>query len=302
MKKTKFKIISFYLLSILVLIIFLLMNIISYINNDKKIIKSQRNAEEYCLNIDKKDDNIIKYCELVEHNTNINTDFYSMVYSTFTIGMTPISFIVFLLIVMPSIYCINYYYANNGFKNMLTRKSYNEIIKKIIIKSYRSVLILPIVAIICFVISYMYTKNFDFTYAIENGLVGWQSSTLENPALFIIMYIIKLTLLSLLYINISLCVCKKHNNFFVSSIISFLVFIAIEALFEIGLNVLFFSTLLKSEIGNLFNIISVFSMNDNYGIVYMIIIPFFITLISFIILYFFYRNKENVYTLREQND
>ncbi len=289
--------------SLFILLVILLFNVCSYIKTDKDNKKSQREAEQYCEKLSK--DELEKhktYCELAEQNKKIKTDFYSMVTWTFAFGLNSTSFIIFLLITIPSLTLVCKYLKNNILKNELQRKSYKSIILQLLKTAYKPAFILPLLSIVTFIICYCYTRTFEFENGLLQNTIIWQRDTVSNPWIFMLVYLIKVFSLSILYINISLCIARKHHNFLIATIISYLTFIGIEAFLEIVINALLFGKVLKTDFGYIFNILSVFSLQDGYGLLAPVVFAVLSAIISTIIMLILYKNKEQLFIDCEKNE
>lgn len=200
----------------------------------------------------------------------------------------------FLFITVPSIGVVCSFFKNNILKNALTRQSYKKVMIKLFIKAYKPALILPILTIIAFAVCFFSTGNFDFNNAIQGNLVSWNIDSIKNPILFMGIYTLRIFIVSLVYINISLLICKKNHNFVVATILSYLCFIGIEIFLEVVCNLLIFTVILKSGFGIVLNILAIFSLFDYYGLMYSILIPFLFLIVTTILVYCNYKNKEKL--------
>ena len=292
------------ILSFTILLIYTLYNTYTFINQTNQNLQKSNEIKELCINRTDASPSE-KLCEEILANEDYNPDFYSVFFNTFITSFNNLSIIIFLFITIPVTYYISKYLKNKLILYDLTRYNYKNIIKKLIINSYKPILILPLIAIIIMIISIIYTNNnFDATYAISsNSLIAWNYSTVKKPILFISLYLINLIIHSILYINISLCITRKHHNFFTSTILSFLTLISIEIFLEIVINSLICKILLKNyTIGIIFNIMNIFSFNDTNGILLTMSIPLIIMIISTIILIKLYKNKESLIIDCEKNN
>lgn len=284
------------------LLTILLINTGNYIVNHQNLLKRETEIRNSCeiLVYETKDEE--EKCELIRNTPEYKIDFYSMLYSVFTQGFSKVTLIFFLLITIVPIYTVCKFLKNNMLKNYLTRKSYKKIILDLFLKASKSLLILPTIAIIAFIICMLYTKNFDYQNAVDAGFVAWKIESLKNPILFMLIYIIRLLVISTLYMNIALIVCKKNHNFFTSTILSYLAFCAIEIVLEVIVNMIIFNIIFKSSFGTLFNIVSTLSLFDYYGLCYSILIPIFLMTISIFILAKTYSSKEQLLIECEKNN
>lgn len=291
----KKKIKNNWLLIIVFLLFFsvFLFNVDAYLDNAKMLKTSSLEVSEKCNRKDL-DDEMLEYCQEIKNTPTYKIDFYSMFYSTYSQGYNFMIFVVFLLITIPSIAVVCSFLKNNILKNTLTRESYKKVMIKLFSKAYKPALILPILTIIAFIVCFISTGNFDFNNAIQGNFVSWNIDSIKNPILFMVVYILRVFIVSLVYINISLLICKKNHNFVVATILSYLCFIGIEIFLEVVCNLLIFTVILKSGFGVVLNILAIFSLFDYYGLMYSILIPFLFLIVTTILVYCNYKNKEKL--------
>lgn len=284
-----------YILSFIILFGIFIYNTNKYIIYENKNKESLTQAVEFChqTNI-KKQKKYSEYCELVNQNKNLKLDFFTMFTNTIAAEYNGVSFILFLFISIPTMIYICKYLKNNIIKNELTRKSYKEITSTLFKKAYKAVFILPLLVIIGMLVCALYTKNFNYEYAVAYSSSIWKESTMSQPLCFMIFYVLNTFFISVVYINICLCVARKKHNYIIAIILSFLVLLGIQAFCEIIINLLLFNLILKSELGYLFNIMNVFAFQDAYGIIYPTIITFIFACISLIVVISMYKNKEKL--------
>lgn len=293
---------TLWILSFLILLVILCGYTYEFIQSREKINIKNQEAIQFCVDNDYKNTMYEDYCEATINNTNVTIDFWTMFTNTVVFGFNKLSFVLMLFVIIPSLVYVCQYLKNKMILNDLTRETYNSIKLNILKKSYISVLIIPAIIIISFIICFIWTGSFDATYAIQNSTTGWDVNTLNNPILFITMYLLNIVIHSCLYINISLCVARKNHNYFVAVILSFLTIIGIQAFLEIFFNGIIFITVLKSNMGVIFNIMNMITFNDSYGMFFTILVPLILTIISFLVLIKLYKNKENLLIDCEKND
>lgn len=290
------------ILSFTIFLSFLGYSSYKFIKSDIKNIKSNEEVKQFCLDNEYEGKEYEDFCLTILSKKERNLDFFTMLTNVVVFEFNRFYFGIYLLIIIPSLYYICKYFKNKIILNDLTRNNYKQIMTKILKKSYKSALILPTIILIAYTISYLYTKTLNPEYALLNSTTGWNEYTLTHPALFLVLYLLNMIIHSILYINISLCIARKYHNYFVALILSFLTFIAIEAFLEIVLNVILFITLLHSERGIIFNITNMFSFNDYSGILSPLYVPTTCLIISFLVLYFLYKNKEKLIIDCEKNE
>lgn len=291
------------IISFMILLGILCVNSYNYIQDNELRVAQSEQMKQLCLK-DSNNDNP-QYKELcigILKEADLSLDFYTMFSNVVVVGYRSISYFLFLFIVMPSLFYICKYFKNKQIVNESTRDDYKRTIRKVIRKSYKPMIILPTIILIAFFICAFYTKNFNSSYSIYHSTTFWNESTLNNPSLFLILYFLNIIIHSILYINIGLIIARKYHNYFVAVILSLLAFIGIEAFLEIAINGVLFFSILKSDMGMIFNIMNMFAFNDVYGIISSMIVPFSLMIFSCIFVYFNYKNKEKLIIDCEKNE
>lgn len=203
-----------------------------------------------------------------------------------------------LLILIPSCYFITKYHRERIINYENNRRSYFHNLLKVFKKSYILALIPSIILLFVFLFYYNYTGGFNIM-AHEINSIGWIYIT--KPWLFILVYLINLTLTNLIYINISILVSRKYHNYFISVILSFLVTIGLQLFLEIVVNGIICGIIFHSEFGIIFNIINAIPFNDSYGLCWPLVFSLSMNLIIIFIIYLVYKNKEKLIIDCEKN-
>ncbi len=290
------------ILSFLILLLVLCYNSFTFIHGTKLTENKIKEQREFCFNTNYINTDYEEYCENLLNEKEIKMDFFTAYTNIVVFGLGKLSITLFLFIIIPSLVYSSRYFKYKGIFNEITRISYKDIKSKMFKKAYKSALILPFIILISFIICFCYTKTLDPTYAITYSTTGWSTYLLKKPILFFCTYILNIVIHSILYINISLCIVKKYHNFFVAVILSFLSFIGIEAVLEILFNGILFTTILKSDAGIVFNIMNMITFNDGVGVLPLLLVPLVCMIISFIVLYFLYKDKESIIINCEKNE
>ncbi len=291
------------IISFLILLIILCVNSANYIKESEARKNNSLQMEQFCLNVSYEENpQYEEICKGILYEATLSLDFYTMFVNVVTFGYKNIGFVLFLFVSMPSLFYVCKYLKNKQILNEITRNSYKKNIFKIIVQAYKPIFIVPIIILISFIICSFYTKNFDPTYSLFYSSAIWQESTMRNPSLFLLLYFLNTIIHSILYINIGLIIARTKHNYFVAVILSFLAFIGIEAFLEIAINGILFFSILNSEMGALFNIMNVFTFNDTYGIGSSMIVPLCLMIISCLLVYFRYKNKEKLIIDCEKNE
>jgi len=191
--------------------------------------------------------------------------------------------IIFLTLALSLIYVCKMF-KEKYLLNLLIRESYGKFIKKILKESYFYIWIVPLVMLIVTIIGgFLY--GFDTNYAIHNpDSFTWQITTMKNPIIFIILYLINIILYLSTFINIGLLIARKKHNYFISLITSFLAVVALQLFLEVFIN--------KISILNLLNFLH---FSDALGPHKSIGISFIWCFSSWCLLIFAYYKKEKLF-------
>lgn len=285
MKKSNYLII----ISFMILLILSIYSIYCYKKDVDGIMSSLEKTKEECKNSINTSEDYINYCnELL--NEEYHPNFFS--YLTFIIfKMNSYAIILILFIVTPSLYYLTSFFKNGIIKNNSTRESYKKTLSKLILNTHKSAIILPIITLILFIVGYILTKDFN---VINYEEIIWNKSTVSNPLLFMTLYLLNIIIHSLIFCNIALCIARKKHNFVSSIILTFITYIGIEILLEVGISNLLLNTVFKVNLSPLISILNMMPFNDSNGIVFPLVTPFLVLLISYIVIYFMYRDKEKL--------
>lgn len=163
------------------------------------------------------------------------------------------------------------------------RLKHSNVLKKIIKEAYRFIWILPLI-MLCVILVEIYLYGLDCKTLIIDQNSGWSNYTTSHPILFIIVYIINIVLYLSTYINTALIALRKTRNYLVSAIVSFLIIIAVQIFLESIINII--STV---------NLINFFRLNDSHGLWRVFGFGIGCCLISWMLLFLSYKNKEKLY-------
>ena len=219
------------------------------------------------------------------------------------IGLQSFAPVIILFIIIPVIYFVSRYFKSGIINYDLTRESFKKSKFKLFLNAYKPIIILPLIIIIAFLIGYLYAPNFNGEYSSVNGFIPWNATSVNNPFVFILLYIINIFIHSILYVNIALLILRKHHNFFAATILSYLCFLALEIFLEVGFGgILFTSVLNMPDKMIMFNIMNMFAFNDTNGVLSSVLISFILMVISFILIHLAYKNKESLIIDCTKND
>lgn len=201
------------------------------------------------------------------------------------------------LVIASSLYMTSKKFRNQDIKNCLTRESYNKYIKKIFKDAYKSVIIWPLLTIYLLIISYLISGTFEVS--ITPNIASFPMSFLKNPSLFIISYLLNTIFMSFFWTNIALLIVPDTRNYIVSVLESIMIY------FGIALTNTFFVILLISKIFHR-DVEKYLDFFDVYNYYNRELIPFnilclSIALISGLLVYLKYKNKEKIIMKLERN-
>lgn len=237
-------------------------------------------------------DNYIKYCENILSYKDDKFSFYNYL-SDMAIekcGLV-VGYLGLLVVLVPALYYVCRLLKNGYIVNYLTRKNYLGFLKCLFGKAYRFVWILPLIAIIMICVSLKYGVIQNNT----NTLTLWMSDITNNIYLFIILYLINIFMYSCMFINLGLIVARYQNNYFLSLVLSYVIFFGLELFLELfsasGVCNVFFKDYCG---GSFFNIMDAFTFNDAYGVSSVMLFSFVMLVISFVGVFLAYRNQEKL--------
>ena len=290
------------ILSFLILLVILGYGAFTYIQNQNRIYQKDAEFAEFCSSIDYENSEYKNLCPYVLSIAGYKIDFYTAFANIAVMNLSTFSFLLSLFVMLPALIYICHYFRHKMIINDAQRCDYKKIKHKIFTHSYMAVIIFPLIIIIGFTISFLYTKNFDYNTALNFSSVPWSASTMRSPMIFMGGYLLNVIIHSFLYVNVSLCVARKYHNYFVAAILSFLTVIGIECILEIGFYGVVFTSILHSPVGIVFNIMNFISFNDSYGILANLSVPIIMMILSFIAVHFLYKNKESLIIDCEKNE
>ncbi len=211
-----------------------------------------------------------------------------------------------LAFLLPSAYFL-YKKLNFGtIRAEITRTSYKEFLKKHLKITYKSMWIVPIYILICFLFCILYTGRIDIWNAHPNFWTVYSQSSLDQEyidilPIFLFFYVLNLILLAGYYINVLLLFMKKKMPYLVSCIASFLVVLGINIFLEIvmgiGLNIILYKWFEINPIINwnsTLNFYMYWSPGDQSNIYIQFIVAVLLFLGSGFLVYKSYNDKEKM--------
>ena len=271
------------------------------VNNFSKLNENREQIINFCQeNMNSGTSDYDEYCTKILEEKNIKVDFYTVLTDILLYGIHILNGVAFLILIVPTLYGLNKVLKEKVLIHLLVRMSYKDFLIKFFKKAYRYVWILPFIAILVLGFSSINT-TFDPAYSILYETSKWTTSLIYNPIIFCTLYILNICMYSFIFVNIALLVLRKNQRYILAILYSFITYVGIELFFEVVVNSLLFQLLLKSDIGYVFNIMNLFTFSDMNGIITLMIFTFIMFMLSFIAVYFTYRNKEKLIIDCEKN-
>ncbi len=146
-----------------------------------------------------------------------------------------------LAVLLPSCYYLYKKLHSGMIRAELTRKSYKQFLKEHLKITYKSVLVFPIFIFLSFLICFLITGRMDIWnndhYDYVNMYEGdpLNIEYIRMLPMFLILYVINVTLLAGCYINIFLMFLRKKMPYLVSCIGAFLTVLGMNLFLEIGI-------------------------------------------------------------------
>lgn len=255
----------------------------------KEILKHDK-YNEICLeNIDakpKKRSTLKTYYDIINDNVNYNS----------TSLCTVFYFLIPFLVITSSLYNISKKFKNQDIKNHLTRESYNKYIKEIFLDSYKSVFIWPMITILLFMFSYI-ISNGSFEIIDTNSSFSYE--ILSNPVAFMLSNLLNTIFMSFFWTNIALLIVPDTRNYIVSVLESIMIYFGIT-LTNTFFVILLISKILNKDVEKYLDFLDVYTYN-NRNLLSFNILCLSIALISGLLVYLKYKNKEKIIMKLERN-
>lgn len=289
--------------NILIIVIIVIVSII-FLNGGYKSLQEYKgyvNAEQQLIEeCEREGTNQKEWCEEILKNKDVKLDFYTVFADALTWQVQYIGLVAFLIVVIPTMIKVCKKLKYKQIINSNSRESYHSFLKKLLKTAYQYIWVLALLSLIM-MIPIMMNTSLNPEYAIIKSHGMWQSNIIYHPVLFVISYVINVTLYSMIFVHIALLVARKQQKTIPCIIISYVLYLAIEIFLETVVKVIIFQRIFHSEFGMIFNIINVFGMNDLYGVGTLLLLNLCMVLISFALVYLAYKNKEKFVIQCEKN-
>lgn len=242
--------------------------------------------------------------EILSDNYPIrNENFYVKFFTSYMDVISKFNIVACLILFIMSIYGIVNVFKDKMALTLLQREKYSTFMKKILFKMYRYSWFWLLVMLIIFGVC-MINSNFAPEIVIDMGM-NWGKDLMSNVPLFIVLYLLNILVFSVFYLNIALIVIRKQHNYFLAVIESFLIVIGIELFLEIVVQAIFFGKIIGNyDLGLVYNVMNMFSFNISeytHGLFSLFSFGIGCVILSYVVLYFSYRNKEKLIIDCEKN-
>lgn len=255
----------------------------------KEILKHDK-YNEICLeNVDakpKKRSTLKTYYDIINDNVSYNSISLCTVFY----------FLIPFLVITSSLYNISKKFKNQDIKNHLTRESYNKYIKEILLDSYKSVFIWPMITILLFMFSYI-ISNGSFEIIDTNSSFSYE--ILSNPVAFMLSNLLNTIFMSFFWTNIALLIVPDTRNYIVSVLESIMIYFGI-ALTNTFFVILLISKIFHRDVEKYLDFLDVYTYN-NRNLLSFNILCLSVALISGLLVYLKYKNKEKIIMKLERN-
>lgn len=255
----------------------------------KEILKHDK-YNEICLeNIDakpKKRSTLKTYYDIINDNVSYNSISLCTVFY----------FLIPFLVITSSLYNISKKFKNQDIKNHLTRESYNKYIKEIFLDSYKSVFIWPMITILLFMFSYI-ISNGSFEIIDTNSSFSYE--ILSKPVVFMLSNLLNTIFMSFFWTNIALLIVPDTRNYIISVLESIMIYFGI-ALTNTFFVILLISKILNKDVEKYLDFLDVYTYN-NRNLLSFNILCLSVALISGLLVYLKYKNKEKIIMKLERN-
>lgn len=234
----------------------------------------------------------IKLQEEITNKYKTKPFFYDTVSNILDNNFMFLDLILFLLIVIPTLYNLSDLLSDKTITHNMVKESFSKIKLNIFKQCYRYLWFYPTIILLFFIICLFISTNKETTTFLYTNI-----NLPSSPIYVIIMYLLNTLFLTGTYLNLALIGLRIKHNYFLAILTSFLIFLITEVFLSIFINkLLIYSILNKANYQGLFSIIGIFNIKIDNVINFnlRVFISFIIFLITFIITYLMYKNKEKL--------
>lgn len=288
------------------MLIYLLVSVSKYLNEVEIAINYRNDVVVNCQNVlnnlSEYSKEAIENCEIYLENFDdgyAGQNFFVAYSNILVDNLNSLCYILFFVVSFYSLIWICSKFKSKTFLNNYLREPNKKFIWRLFKESYPIIFAISLPMILFFTFLILNT-NFTITNDLTNYSI-WSISTMKMPVLFLILCIIRLICYLSTYVNITLLVARKNYNYIISIITSYLVFIFTELFIEIILRKLLFK-FIPFRYFKLISLSNVFYFSDEFGIISAIVFPLILFIISSILVYLGYKDKEKVLIDAETNN
>lgn len=277
-----------------ILIFFLSFNFISYQKTRQLEYEHDNTLITNCFKNENKysPGACIKLQEEITNKYKTKPSFYDTVSNILDNNFMFLDLILFLLIVIPTLYNLSDLLSDKTITHNMVKESFSKIKFNIFRKGYRYIWFYPTIILLFFIICLFISTNKETSTFLYTNI-----NLPSSPIYVIIMYLLNTLFLTGTYLNLALIGLRIKPNYFLAILTSLLIFLITEVFLSIFINkLLIYSILNKTNYQGLFSIIGIFNIKIDNVINFnlRIFISFIIFLITFIITYLMYKNKEKL--------
>lgn len=233
-------------------------------------------------------------CDDMAQYEHLTDDTYTIFYQVFKVydPTMPLVYIMPLFVIIPAIWQTQKEISSNYARNYLTRNNYKSYFKRMVKNVYKNAWILPVYCLIIFIVSYIFSGHFDYSFAVDHSIATYSLDKLQQGGLFFVGFIINILIHSLFYSNLALICARKNKNVILTILETFLLWYGIVLAVEIMGGILVRIGVIKPEYSLIFALINIYSLDETPNIIFVIIFGLICFAISSIVLRKVYKNKE----------
>lgn len=222
-------------------------------------------------------------CYAYKNNIPLSPDIYTIFFAMINSNlMYPLPVYICALILIPALYSLNKLFRSKYVQYYIQRKNYGSFLIKMLKRVYKYALIIPILYGIVYLLTLTLTNHDANEFTGVTGLASFGTIHYQTPG-FILLFIINATLIGLVIINIGLIFIRSNRKLIFTIIESYIVYFVLLLIVE-GLS-----------LPDSFNL---WLVGDTESSIYMhIICTSIYFLISFIVMFILYKDKEKTLTI-----
>ena len=299
---------KYFAISIILMFILILCSFLQYYKDTYGNVKEYYRFKKICYEEKNMDDSLCapykgheEYIDFIVNNNNPENKYKEKDAITITSTIVELTYFSYLQYLSPLIIAIavvgtiHNEYSSGMFQNYLLRMYYKKYLKKIYKIPLCASLIMPISLIIIFLISTI-VSGFNFNISDNTTEIAvYNSLKYSNFIIYGAMICLIQFLIRLFYSNIAVYCCKKNKNKLVAILMSYIIFLVSLLFVYIILYAILINKILGfKELTDYFLISGYWFFDFDIKCIIPIIVSLILCLISCIILWKSYKNKEVV--------